>query len=167
MEELWRTIAQFPDYEVSNLGRVRSLKWRKERILKPWKHSFGYDFVSLYVPGEKVPYKRLIHALVCEAFHGPKPTPMHEVAHWNGDQTNNRWDNLRWALPIENHRDKVRHGTHSVRTQFQQQLTDDEVREIRRLLAEGWTQSRIANKFGIWQTHVSHIKLGRRLSHVK
>lgn len=166
-DEKWRTVEDFPDYEVSNRGQVRSLKRYPARILKPWLHaSGGYPAVKLSVTGEKQQTK-LVHQLVCYAFHGPKPTPKHEVAHWDGNPQNCATTNIRWALPVENSADKRRHGTHINSGQFEaSKLTDDDIREIRRLAAEGWTQSRIGEKFGVWQTYVSHIVTGRRKKEV-
>jgi len=166
MGEIWRTVEEFPDYEVSNLGRVRSMKRANPIILTPWKHKFGYDFVSLSVRGQKQ-YKRLIHGLVCHAFHGPKPSPSHEVAHADGSVENNSADNLRWATPKENNADKHRHGTHLNDGQFKPFLTEDNIREIRRLLAGGNSTYRIAKMFFVSQAAISHIKLGRRWSQVK
>lgn len=74
---------------------------------------------------------------------------------------------MRWVLHVENHADSVRHGTHSFATRFKpSKLTDDDIKAIRRLLDEGWTQTKIATKFGVFQTMVSHIKLGRRWGHL-
>lgn len=53
-----------------------------------------------------------VHSIVCEAFHGAKPTGMHEVAHGNGIRTDNRSTNLRWATRSENQRDRIQHGTY-------------------------------------------------------
>lgn len=43
-----------------------------------------------------------IHQAVCEAFHGPAPTPKHIVLHENEDGTDNRPENLRWGTRKEN-----------------------------------------------------------------
>jgi len=43
--------------------------------------------------------KRYVDELVCEAFHGPRPSPEHEVRHRDGNITNNRASNLMWVLP--------------------------------------------------------------------
>src|SRR5690606_21072092 len=115
--EEWKEIEGFPEYEVSSLGRVRSF-WKRgckpqitdsPRVLKPVDNGKGYLQVGLYLGGKV--YKQLIHRLVCEAFHGEPPTPEHEVAHWDGDRSNNAVGNLRWATPAENMSDKKRHGT--------------------------------------------------------
>ena len=51
MNEIWRKIEGFEKYEVSNLGRVRSLNYRKTKetkILKLCKDKYGYMVVNLY-----------------------------------------------------------------------------------------------------------------------
>src|SRR5438105_702836 len=68
-----------------------------------------------------------VHVLVCEEFHGPKPTPLHEVRHLDGNPGNNSAANLCWGTKAENEADKLRHGTGPSR------LTEEQVREIRRL----------------------------------
>jgi len=167
VREIWRPIEDYPDYKVSDLGNVVSYKRGVPRILSPWLHkSGGYPAVKLSVRGQ--PQRTvLVHQLVCRAFHGPKPSEKHEVAHNDGCPTNVAADNLRWAMPIENHFDKRRHGTHFNSGQFNATLSDDAVREIRGLLAEGMSQTKIAARFGVWQTTISHIKTGRRRSHIQ
>lgn len=46
-------------------------------------------------------------------------------------------------------------------------LNDDDVRQIRKLLSSGMSQEQIARRFGVTQTCISHIKLGKNWSHVK
>ena len=48
MEEIWKRIEDYPNYEVSNMGRVKSFaKNKKGVILKGRKHKEGYTFISL------------------------------------------------------------------------------------------------------------------------
>lgn len=58
-------------------------------------------------PRQKTYY---IHGLVARAFHGPPPSPYHEVGHRDGDSFNNHVSNLRWVTRLENADDKRRHG---------------------------------------------------------
>jgi len=63
--EIWKTIEEFPDYEVSNMGRIKSYKCDKinGKILKPWKNKKGYLCVELNNRSSK-----LVHVLVLENF---------------------------------------------------------------------------------------------------
>lgn len=114
--EEWRPVPGYEgSYEVSNLGRVKSLarlgkngQSIRERLLKPQPGTpRPYPYVTL---GHSD--KRRIHRLVLEAFVGPCP-PGTEVLHANDDPTDNRLENLRWDLRSENIRDRVRNGTHN------------------------------------------------------
>lgn len=131
--ELWRPIAGWQgQYEVSDLGRVRSLDrqtangFRRGRVLKPMPKAGGYLFVQLYKNGRQ--YARHIHALVLEAFTHARPQGM-QVCHNNGDPTDNRLENLRWGTPKENHADMWLHGTRKLKTHCPQghEYTDDNV----------------------------------------
>lgn len=107
-EERWRDVVGFESlYEVSSWGRVR----RREtgRILKPWIAAKRYYYVQLSSTSGK--RKVGVHVLVAESFHGPKPSRLHEVAHWDGVGTHNVATNIRWATHAENVEDQRRHGT--------------------------------------------------------
>ena len=50
MEEIWKDKKDYEEhYQVSNCGRVKSIKFGKERILKPVPNSFGYLFVNYII----------------------------------------------------------------------------------------------------------------------
>lgn len=118
--EEWRAISGAEgQYEVSNLGRVRSLDrietrsngvqyHRRGRILKPFKgDAYGHKVVSIGKRG-----RRYIHVLVLEAFVGPRPSAAHEACHNDGNAQNNAAVNLRWDTASSNQRDRLIHGTH-------------------------------------------------------
>jgi hypothetical protein len=94
MEE-WRTIIDYPDYEVSSLGQVR----RGDRILKTSDNQHGYNQVLLRKNNKS--YSRKVHRLVGEAFL-PNPDNKKEVDHIDRNKTNNVITNLRWATRSEN-----------------------------------------------------------------
>lgn len=114
MEEEWRSVVGYEgNYEVSNLGRVRSLpgrdvagRNRQGRILKAWSVR-GYDSVSL---GKN--NKKRVNRLVCEAFNGPAPEGKPWSLHRNGNCWDNRPENLYWGDDADNTADKMKHGTH-------------------------------------------------------
>ena len=95
MEEIWCPIKGYEGfYGVSDQGRVRSLKFGKERILKPIRNQQGYILVCLCKNREKKMCK--IHRLVAQAFI-PNPDNLPQVNHRDEDKTNNYVQNLEWC----------------------------------------------------------------------
>ena len=93
-------IEGYEDYEVSNLGRIRSLKKGSPKILTPWLDGKKrYYMISLCKNGEQT--KFLIHRLVAEHFI-PNLEHKEEVNHIDHDSKNNRVDNLEWVTRKEN-----------------------------------------------------------------
>ena len=113
--ERWVPIPDFPGYEVSDLGRVRSLATpatrKRGRILKPSRTVSGNDRVAvgLYRDGKR--HMRLVHRIVLEAFVGPRPEGM-ECCHFDDDPTNNSLENLRWDTRTANRQDMLRNKGH-------------------------------------------------------
>lgn len=107
--ENWKDIEGYPNYQVSNLGRVKSLgnnKTRKEKILKSGKNNKGYLKVILYKEGKIKNYR--VHRLVAQAFLD-NPNNLSEVNHKDEDKTNNRVENLEWCT----HQYNNNYGTHN------------------------------------------------------
>ena len=96
-EEIWKLVADYPNYSVSNYGRVRNNK--TGYILKPLKVGFGYVVVELW--NKNGPKSKKIHRLVAEAFL-PNPDKKPQVNHIDGNKKNNRLDNLEWVTASEN-----------------------------------------------------------------
>lgn len=115
--EHWRAVPGYEgSYEVSDLGRVRSLdritdrgrRWRG-RMMTTCPLPNGYLIVTLWRDGcQRSP---LVHRLVLAAFVGPAPDDT-EALHGDGDRTNNRLVNLSWGTHSENAQDQLAHGTH-------------------------------------------------------
>lgn len=150
--EEWRAIPEYP-YEVSSFGRLRrtgkSRGAKVGRILRPNLMRIGYLSVNLSRNDEKTG-RIYLHDVVCSAFHGRRPTEKHQVAHWDGDRSNCRADNLRWATRKENFGDMIRHGTRLSGTKhYSAKLSDDVVRKIREMVAFGVTQKKLADDLGV------------------
>ena len=121
MTEIWKDIPEYEGlYQVSNLGRVRSLGrniwngrgwgFRKGRIRLQWMNKYSYLKVTLC--SENIRKTYLVHRLVLFAFVGP-PEPDQECLHIVSDRNNNRLDNLKWGTREENMQQAVLEGTHS------------------------------------------------------
>ena len=97
--EQWKPIAGYKGkYLVSNLGRIKSLKYLKPRILKAFANNKGYERVCLSKNG--VAHHFLVSRLVAEAFcPNPDPENATTVDHIDHDTSNNNAENLRW-LPL-------------------------------------------------------------------
>lgn len=119
--ETWRPVVGFEEYyEVSDLGRVRSLprtwmtgfgeRTKPMTMMRPGPGKNGYLTLMFKVEGRRVP--RTVHSLVAEAFIGPRP-PKHDVCHCNGIKTDNRAVNLRYDTRTGNALDTVKHGHHA------------------------------------------------------
>lgn len=111
MEEIWKDIAGYEGYyQVSNLGRVKSLN-RKiisgkgnrftvgEMILKQTSDGRGYLNVGLTNQHGRKGFR--VHKLVALAFV-PNPNNYKEINHKDEDKTNNRADNIEWCSRLYN-----------------------------------------------------------------
>ena len=115
--EIWKDIEGYEGiYQVSNLGRVKSLSRRdklnrviQEKILKPRSDKVGYLLVDLYKEGRMKTY--LVHRLVAKAFI-PNPEDKPQVNHRDENKTNNKVENLEWMTGKEN----ANYGTRNERS---------------------------------------------------
>ena len=103
--EKWRVIRGYPNYEISNLGRVKSLNYNhtgKPKLLKIHQSKrTGYLCVVLW--NEKKYKVKLVHRLVAENFI-PNPQGFKTVNHKDECKTNNAVSNLEWCtLYYNNH----------------------------------------------------------------
>lgn len=100
MLEEWKFIDGYDNlYQVSNLGRIKSLRYNKERILKSVPNGTGYLRIKL---GKKSK-NYFLHKLVATYFIPNDDKGRDEVNHINCDKLNNTISNLEWV----NHRENV------------------------------------------------------------
>lgn len=122
-DEEWRPVKDWPWYEVSRTGLVRSIgrwveqfkdgrlwrrQWRPGKVLAPGRGKVGYLTVTLMGEGRRETCA--VHQLVAETFHGSRPPGM-VCRHLDGNPVNNVATNLMWGTPFENSQDAVAHGT--------------------------------------------------------
>ena len=169
--ERWRPVPDYPSYEVSSYGRVRRLVPYKQypagMLLSARPDTGGYFQVALSRDG-KTRYVNS-HRLVAEVFIGPPPTARHQVAHGDGDRTNNWVGNLRWATPKENCADRARHGRNAdMRGERHPsaRLHDDLVIELRNQRRAGRTYGELALRFCLRMNTIHDAVVGNTWSHV-
>jgi len=173
-QERWRPIAWAPGYEVSSMGRVRSLdrevaviaskgearkrsahaRRRKGRILR-----LGVGrYASAVVAGRCC----LVHRLVAEAFIGPCPEG-HIVCHGAGGPLDNSLGNLAYGTPAQNNgADRLRDGTlPRGERSGTSKLTEAQVIAIKHRSAAGESRASLGREFGVRPENISHIALGR------
>lgn len=165
-KEIWKDIPGYEGrYQVSSEGRVRSVdrelpighgftRQKRGRVLCPGRFCKSGHLSVILGRGTA---GKPVHQLVALAFLGPKPEGC-EVLHADGDPTNNRVDNLRYGTRTENILDVYHQGGRW------RKLSTDEVHSIRKELAKGATGASLARQFGVSQTCISSIKLGRTFS---
>jgi len=127
--ETWRPIPGFPDYEVSDLGRVKSLKRTNPIILSPCNDN-GRKRVQLRIDG-RTEMKSVSH-LVALAFIGPRPNGM-VVCHNNSDVTNDAASNLRYDTQTGNMKDACEHDSFSGKIT---RLKNSDIKEIREMFSD-------------------------------
>lgn len=173
-DERWLPVHGYEGlYEVSDHGRVRSLKriiLRKGgnsagpmrvrgRLLKLNRDTYGYYQASLCSQG--IEATLLVHHLVLDAFSGLRPAGC-ECRHLDGDNSNNKLGNLVWGTKLENASDRILHGTQRTfrgQANGHSKLTERDVIEIRRMRQAGETYDSIAKAFSITGTNARSIAL--------
>ena len=157
--ENWKNVVDFEGlYEVSDFGNIRSAKTKLLKKITVDTH--GRPYLGLW----KTNKQKIVrpHKLVLEALVGKAPKGM-ECCHNDGNQQNNKLDNLRWDTPKNNHVDKLKHGTSNTGERCNwAKLTKAQVIAIR---ADTRTQKEIAAEYGVQQSQISRIKNGIRWIH--
>lgn len=174
MKEVWKNISGYEGlYEVSSLGRVRSLPHKaynkligeyisKEKILKQGSLVRGYKGVGLYKNGKEKTQK--VHRLVAEAFI-PNPNNYPEVNHKNEDTSDNRVTNLEWCTSKYN----SNYGTRTQRI-AQKNLNRNKSKRVLQLDLSGnlihvWPSASETQRNGFSQGNVSACCRGERKTH--
>ena len=96
MVECWKQIPWYPDYDISDNGRVRELRMLKPTLSGP----IGKQYLQVWLCADEQKRSKVAH-LVAEAFIGPRPVK-HVVNHKDGNKLNNHYQNLEWTTYGEN-----------------------------------------------------------------
>ena len=111
-KEIWKTVDDFPNYEVSNIGNVRNKK--TGRILKSAVGSHGYPVVNLFKDGDKKQYNKCVHRLIAEGFLGKQDGL--DVNHIDGNKKNNNLLNLEFCTRQKNVEHAIKNGLNNRKT---------------------------------------------------
>lgn len=130
MKEFWKEIKGYEGlYQVSNYGRVKSLYWNNERIMKTAKGKDGYLLVQLWKNKKGKMYS--VHRLVAQAFI-PNPDNLPIINHKDEKPSNNHVENLEWCDYIYNNNygtTKQRRADKQSKTVYQYNLKGEFVAE--------------------------------------
>lgn len=161
MAEQWKQIDGFPDYMVSDEGRI----WTKTRIIKRPSGNYlrkgifmkGRDdthgYLTVNVRNEKQIKNIKVHRVVAKTFL-ENPHNKREVNHINGIKTDNRKSNLEWMTSKENkiHAWNIGLYTKQDRSKLSgennptSKFTENQVREIRRIYGQGGISQKALGK---------------------
>lgn len=154
-DEIWCPIKGYGGlYQVSDQGRVRSLKFGKELILKSARDKGGYLMVAICKNGEQKTYR--IHRLVAQTFI-PNPDNLPEVNHKDEDKTNNSVQNLEWCSSKYN----VNFGTRTRRMSEKRSKPVLQYTKSGEFVKEWKSATDVQRNLGFAKQHISDCCTGR------
>lgn len=151
----WRDIPEFPNYQASDVGIVRSN--RKKTDWQQLHQLTVFKYKKVFVYKKNIRKIVFVHRLIMLAFVGHAPPGM-VVAHLNNDPSDNRLVNLKYCTQKENISHKIKHGT------FRSRLSRKQVVFIR---SSSLRCNVLAEKFGITAGYAAHLKRGGSWGHLR
>lgn len=158
----WRPVKGFEEvYEVNRVGQVRRTNGR---LMNPWANHNGYMLVKLTCVKLKKRADYRIHRLVAEAYL-PNPENKPYINHIDNNPANNSIENLEWCTQGEN----IQHARNQGRMADRYwkgkrspnaSLTDEQIKNIRELRAQGLSYQRIADDVGTNKRTVERVIKG-------
>lgn len=160
--EVWKYIPGYEgEYQVSNLGRVKSFRRSVERIIKlQTTGHHGYVIAQLYTG--KIHKKYRVHRLVLQAFKPVENMEELQVNHIDGNKENNTLSNLEWCTGSDNVLHLIARNLNLPNANLNKTksgLYKSDLVKIRRLITLGFNDSSIAH---IFDTELDKVRKIRR-----
>lgn len=153
--EIWKTVKDFENYEISNFGNLRNKTTGKFKKLSLNKEGYIRTSISNGKKTISIAVHRLV-ALMFIANPGNKPL----VNHKDSNRSNNHVDNLEWVTSSENAKHMVMSGNHVNKNGTANPmslLTESQVLEIR---AFDGPSSELAKKFNVSSNAIDRVRVG-------
>lgn len=179
--EIFKIIPEFPDYLVSNFGRVKTksrllryvhavtkkehFRKSEERFLKiQFNNLTGYKFCQLYKNNKMS--NRTLHNLVANTFiENQKKLPC--INHIDGNKHNNCVDNLEWCSNEYNHKHATETGLKAKGEQIKSSiLNENSVHAIKWFLNKGISHTELSKAFKISRPAITLISLNKTWKHI-
>ena len=166
--EVWRDVVGYEGvYKVSNFGRVKRIKRARGAkfggILSQHVDRKSSE-KKVVLSKDSKPKVHRVHRLVAFAFLGHPPTERYVVAHGDGNASNNRLANLRWATRSENSFDQVLHGTNVGKYHGRKSALSDE--QVTAILLDKRSHEEVAKDFNLSPNTVGQIRRRETHKHV-
>jgi|TARA_R110000868_G_scaffold69210_2_gene204035 hypothetical protein len=166
-KEIWLPIKEYENlYEISNLGRIKSLIKKGSSIEKIKKNGFDVNtgYINVQLRKNNIPLTKRVHRMVAIAFI-PNPLNKPCVNHKDGDKKNCKASNLEWMTYSENTLHSFKNGLQKKifgNKNYITKLKDSDVIEIRDLIKKQISNKEIALLYKVNPSQISRIKNNKR-----
>ena len=160
---IWKSVKDFPDYEVSEDGGLRRISAARTRKngheLK--RQTRPYPRTKLIKDGKK--YCVFVHRIVCQAFHGDPPFEGAICRHLDDNPRNNHYTNLSWGTHLDNHNDRRKNGkSFDGERNGRAKLTKQDVLQIRTEYTGSYGDvPKLCKKYNICRSQMQEIVYGK------
>lgn len=168
-QEEWKIIADFPNYEISNTGKVRSLinHWRLYVGKEITQHPDVSGYPHVHLRQNNKTYRRPIARLVGLAFLPPPQPDQTQINHIDNNPINNNLTNLEWCTPQENTDHKVRQNRQAKGNKIScAKLSPEKVLTIHEMRMKGISQRQIALTFEVTDQIIYSIIYRKTWKHI-